>query len=118
MRLDKWAVTAQEALQAALGIAGDAEASEVAPAHLLKALLDSNERNLRSILEKIGADPDSIATQVDQAISKAPKVSGAQIGIGNNLLKVINEAEKLFVTLALPLSVWKRSTTSFVAMSA
>lgn len=99
MRLDKWAVTAQEALQAALGIAGDAEASEVAPAHLLKALLDSNERNLRSILEKIGADPDTIATQVDQAISKAPKVSGAQIGIGNDLLKVINEAEKLATKL-------------------
>ena len=99
MRLDKWAVTAQEALQAALGIAGDVEASEVAPTHLLKALLDSNERNLRSILEKIGADPDSIATQIDQAISKAPKVSGAQIGIGNDLLKVINEAEKLATKL-------------------
>ena len=99
MRLDKWAVTAQEALQAALGIAGDVEASEVAPTHLLKALLDSNERNLRSILEKIGADPDTIATQVDQAISKSPKVSGAQIGIGNDLLKVINEAEKLATKL-------------------
>lgn len=99
MRLDKWAVTAQEALQAALGIAGDVEASEVAPTHLLKALLDSNERNLRSILEKIGADPDTIASQVDQAISKAPKVSGAQIGIGNDLLKVINEAEKLATKL-------------------
>ena len=99
MRLDKWAVTAQEALQAALGIAGDVEASEVAPTHLLKALLDSNERNLRSILEKIGADPDTITTQVDQAISKAPKVSGAQIGIGNDLLKVINEAEKLATKL-------------------
>ena len=99
MRLDKWAVTAQEALQAALGIAGDVEASEVAPTHLLKALLDSNERNLRSILEKIGADPDAIATQVDQTISKAPKVSGAQIGIGNDLLKVINEAEKLATKL-------------------
>ena len=99
MRLDKWAVTAQEALQAALGIANDVEASEVAPTHLLKALLDSNERNLRSILEKIGADPDTIATQVDQVISKAPKVSGAQIGIGNDLLKVINEAEKLATKL-------------------
>ena len=99
MRLDKWAVTAQEALQTALGIAGDVEASEVAPTHLLKALLDSNERNLRSILEKIGANPDAIAAQVDQAISKAPKVSGAQIGIGNDLLKVINEAEKLATKL-------------------
>ncbi len=55
--LDKWAVTAQEALQAALGIAGDVEARGCtnAPAH--GVLLDSNERNLRSILEKTGADP-------------------------------------------------------------
>ena len=41
MRLDKWAVTAQEALQAALGIAADADAGQVQPVHLLKALLSS-----------------------------------------------------------------------------
>ena len=134
MRLDKWAVTAQEALQAALGIAGDVEASEVAPTHLLKALLDSNERNLRSILEKIGADPDTIATQVDQAISKAPKV---RLSTRPRNLPLSWEIPTLppstcslrwqtttlmqvgfFATPALLLSAWKRSTTSYVAMSA
>jgi len=80
MRLDKWAVTAQEALQAALGIAGDVEASEVAPTHLLKALLDSNERNLRSILEKIGADPDAIATQVDHVVHNRRLGGGGVLG--------------------------------------
>ena len=96
MRIDKWAVTAQEALQGALGIAGDAEAAEITPLHLLKALLDSNERNLRSILEKVGADVEAIEAQVDDAIGRAPHVSGgAQIGLGNDLIKVTNEAEKL-----------------------
>ena len=100
MRIDKWAVTAQEALQGALGIAGDAEAAEITPLHLLKALLDSNERNLRSILEKVGADVEAIEAQVDDAIGRAPHVSGgAQIGLGNDLIKVTNEAEKLATKL-------------------
>ena len=36
MRLDKWAVTAQEALQAAVGIATDANAGQLMPVHVLK----------------------------------------------------------------------------------
>ena len=56
MRFDKWAVTAQEALQAAIGIATDANAGQVEPIHLLKALLSSGERNLRAIIERVGAD--------------------------------------------------------------
>ena len=57
MRLDKWAVTAQEALQSAVGIATDASAGQVQPVHLLKALLGSGERNLNAIIERVGADP-------------------------------------------------------------
>ena len=54
MRLDKFAMTSQEALQGAIGIASDASASQVAPVHLLKALLDSGERNLSAIIERVG----------------------------------------------------------------
>ena len=46
MRLDKLAVTAQEAFQAAMGIASDADTSSVEPIHLLKALLDAGENNI------------------------------------------------------------------------
>lgn len=97
MRLDKWAVTAQEALQAALGIAADADAGQVQPVHLLKALLSSGERNISAIVERVGVDPASIESQVDDAIARQPKVSGgmSQMGIGNDLLKVGDAAEKL-----------------------
>ena len=89
MRIDKWAVTAQEALQGALGIAGDAEAAEIAPLHLLKALLDSNERNLRSILEKVGADVEAIEAQVDDAIGRgAHGIRRAEIWRGEEQKKV------------------------------
>ncbi len=97
MRLEKWAVTAQEALQSAIGIAGDASASQVEPIHVLKALLSSQERNLDSIIERIGADAKSIEAQVDQAIARAPRVSGdnGQMTFSNDLNRVATAAEKL-----------------------
>ena len=97
MRLDKWAVTAQEALQASIGIATDASAGQLMPIHLLKALLSSGEHNLRAIIERVGADPAGIEAQVDQAIARQPRVTGdaSQMGMGDALVRVTNAAEKL-----------------------
>jgi ATP-dependent Clp protease ATP-binding subunit ClpB len=97
MRLDKLAVTAQEALQAALGVASDAQAGSVEPIHLLKALVDSNERNLAQIIERIGADPRAIADSVDFALASAPKVTGdaSQMGLSNELVRTLDAAERI-----------------------
>ena len=97
MRIDKWAVTAQEALQSAMGVAADAEAGQMAPIHLLKALLDSDERNIQAIIERVGADPDQIEAAVDDAIAREPRITGdgRQMGIGNDFVKVADAAEKL-----------------------
>ena len=91
------AVTAQEALQAAIGIASDAQAGSVESIHLLKALLDSGERNLSSIIERVGADPDAVAKAVDDQIAREPRVSGSgqQVGLANEFVKVVDSAEKL-----------------------
>ena len=101
MRFDKWAVTAQEALQAAVGIATDANAGQVEPIHLLKALLSSGERNLRAIIERVGADPAAVESQVDDAIARAPQVTGdaSQMGVGQALVRVGDAAEKLAAKL-------------------
>ena len=101
MRFDKWAVTAQEALQAAIGIATDANAGQVEPIHLLKALLSSGERNLRAIIERVGADPTAVESQVDDAIARAPQVTGdaSQMGVGQALVRVGDAAEKLATKL-------------------
>ena len=97
MRFDKWAVTAQEALQASLSIAADAEAGEVKPIHLLKALLSSGERNLRAIIERVGADPAQVEAQVDDVIARAPHVTGdmTQMNFSNEFIRVGDAAEKL-----------------------
>ena len=101
MRIDKWAVTAQEAFQAAMGIAADAEASQMKSIHLLKALLSSGERNIRAIIERVGADPAAIEAQADALIAGAPKVSGdiSQMGIDSGLSRTIDAAEKLATKL-------------------
>ena len=96
MRLDKFAMTSQEALQGAIGIASDASASQVAPVHLLKALLDSGERNLSAIIERVGADPAQLKAQADALINTLPRVDGdVQVGMSNELVKVLNAAEKI-----------------------
>ncbi len=97
MNFNKWAVTAQEALQASLGIAADAEAGQVMPIHLLKALLSSGERNLSAIIERVGADPAQVEAQVDHAIAHTPHVTGdmAQMGVSVELSRVGDAAEKL-----------------------
>ena len=95
MRIDKLAMTSKEALQTAIGIAGDANAGAVEPIHLLSALLASGERNISVIIERIGADPKQLARTTQQAVDSAPKVSGeAQIGLSNELTRVLNKAEK------------------------
>ena len=97
MRPDKFSVTAAEALQATMGIAADAQAPAMAPIHLLAALLDSGERNIAAIIERIGADPNTIRFQAQAVIDRAPKVTGDTAGTNmtTDLMRAINEAEKV-----------------------
>ena len=97
MRIDKLAVTAQEALQNAISIAADEQAAAVEPEHLLKALLDSNEGNLTAIIERVGADPRAIDMAITEDLNKAPKVSGST-SVGNaspRLAEVVDDAVKI-----------------------
>ncbi|RNL18398.1 ATP-dependent chaperone ClpB [Slackia faecicanis] len=98
MRLDKLAVTAQEAFQAAMGVAGDADTASVDTIHLLKALLDSGENNLSAIIKRVGADPDQLKTSVEAAIANGPKVTGGVMGMPlptQGLISAIDNAVKI-----------------------
>lgn len=96
MRLDKLALTAQEAIQQAVFIAAEEEASSVEPLHLLKALLTAEENNLSAIIKRIGAEPTQLLANVDEQIEKGPKVSG-QFGAqpGQAFMKIIDQAVKI-----------------------
>ena len=96
MRIDKLAMTSREALQTAMSTAADAQAGAVEPIHLLSALLGAGERNISVIIERIGADPAQLARSTQDAIDRVPKVSGEgqQMGLSNELVRVIEKAEK------------------------
>src|SRR5665648_232819 len=98
MRLDKLTVKAQEALQAAQGIADEASSQTIEPEHLLKALLDAAEGIVRPIVQKVGADPDLLEAEVTAAIERMPKVSGSGVtgpaGIGSRLNTLLSGAFK------------------------
>ncbi|NTU90134.1 MAG: ATP-dependent chaperone ClpB, partial [Actinobacteria bacterium] len=96
MRLDKLAVTSQEAVVVALGIASEYEAAAAEPEHLLKALLESKEHNLSSIIERIGADPAAIEKIITEKLVAAPKVAGATIQAvpSNRFVTVLDNAVK------------------------
>ena len=94
MRIDKLAMTSREALQAAIGIAGDAKAAAVEPVHLLAALLGSGERNISVIIERIGADAAQLQQEAQRVIDRAPSVEGAQQQLSSSLVRVLERAEK------------------------
>ena len=96
MRFEKWAVTAQEALRGAIDVAAANNAPEVRPEHLLKALLDAQERNLTSIIERVGANVASVTAACDKLIAQGPRVTGHpdEAGLSREVIQVGDAAEK------------------------
>jgi ATP-dependent Clp protease ATP-binding subunit ClpB len=94
MRLDKLTIKAQEALEAAQGIADEASAAAIEPEHLLKALLDQADGIVRPIVSKVGADPASLDAAIAETIAASPQVSGAVLSAGPRLTTVLNDAFK------------------------
>lgn len=98
MNLNKLAVTAQEAVQNAMGVASDVDATMIEPIHLLKALIDADENNISAIIKRIGADPVWLAQNIEDEIAKMPKATGNAMPMAvpsQAFLKVIDQAVKI-----------------------
>jgi ATP-dependent Clp protease ATP-binding subunit ClpB len=76
IRWDKFTVKAQEAVQRANELASEHGNPELAPAHLLAALVEDKEGIVAPVLEKIGIGPQAVLSDLYQEIEKLPKVSG------------------------------------------
>ena len=77
MRLDKFTVKVQEALQAAQSKADQRNHQAIEPEHLLGALLEQREGVVGPVLAKLGARPEAIQRELDAALGKLPSVKGA-----------------------------------------
>ncbi|WP_020374678.1 ATP-dependent chaperone ClpB [Sulfobacillus thermosulfidooxidans] len=96
MRLDKLTVKSQEALSEAQNIARDQQNQEIAPEHLLAALLAQPDGIVRPLIEKVGIPLAALEQAVQREIAKLPKVSGTQPGayLSQSLTRIIDNAEK------------------------
>jgi ATP-dependent Clp protease ATP-binding subunit ClpB len=77
IRWDKFTVKAQEAMQRANEIASEHGNPELAPLHLLAALVEDKEGIVAPVLEKIGIGPQAVLSDLYKEIEKLPKVSGS-----------------------------------------
>jgi ATP-dependent Clp protease ATP-binding subunit ClpB len=77
IRWDKFTVKAQEAVQRANELASEHGNPELAPLHLLAALVEDKEGIVAPVLEKIGIGPQAVLSEVYKEIEKLPKVSGS-----------------------------------------
>jgi ATP-dependent Clp protease ATP-binding subunit ClpB len=69
----------QEALGAAQAAGRDSGHTEVAPEHLLRALLDQPEGIVTGVLERIGVDLAAVRRRLDDELAKLPQVTGATV---------------------------------------
>src|ERR1700675_798350 len=76
VRWDKFTVKAQEAVQRANELASEHGNPELAPVHVLAALVEDREGIVPPVLEKIGIGPQAVLSDVYKEIEKLPKVSG------------------------------------------
>ena len=77
MRLDRFTLKAQEAVQAAQNLAAERSQQEITPEHLLIALLEQHEGIVIPILQRLGADVGRIRNEAQAAIERVPTVHGA-----------------------------------------
>jgi len=97
MRLDKMTLKAQEAVQAAMDLAGSHNQQQIEPLHLLQALLEQNEGVVVPIIQKLGGSLNAIDEAVKAGIEKIPAVYGGgagQVYMSNDLSRVLDRAWK------------------------
>jgi ATP-dependent Clp protease ATP-binding subunit ClpB len=102
MRFDKLTLKAQEALQEAQAFAEKREHQQIEPEHLLLALIRQTEGIIPQVFQKLGVSVPSLASRLEEALGKIPKVYGGGVGqvyISPRLNKVMDssfqEAERL-----------------------
>jgi ATP-dependent Clp protease ATP-binding subunit ClpB len=97
MQQDRFTIRSQEAVAAAQRLASERSNPEVAPAHLLAALLDQDEGVVVPVLQRLGIDARETSGREDEAVEKLPKLSGntvPDVRPSSEFVWVLQQAEK------------------------
>jgi ATP-dependent Clp protease ATP-binding subunit ClpB len=97
MNIEKFTLKAQEALQEAKSVAERKHHQQIDVEHLLLALLGQKEGIVVPMLQKLGANPDLIVSQLENELSRIPQVTGRGVGqvyLSSRLNEIFNTAWK------------------------
>ncbi len=97
MQPDRFTIKAQEAVAAAQRIAAESRNTEVAPAHLLSALLEQEDGLVVPVIQKVGADGSALRASVRSAIDSLPTMSGdtePEVRPSQQFVRTLQRAEK------------------------
>ena len=107
MNLNNYTIKAQEAIQAAQQLAFSAHHQQIEPAHILKALLQSDGNTIEFLLQKLDVNAAYLQQQNEAILAKLPKVEnkGGEVlsREANKVLmtaqKVMNELDDQFISI-------------------
>src|SRR5437660_4498479 len=95
IRFDKLTLKGQEALQSAQSHAQEKGNPQVAPEHLLWALIEQKDGVVLPVLQKLGVNLQTLAHEMAEAVAKLPKVQGqAELYMSPALGKILEDALK------------------------
>src|ERR1043166_467763 len=94
MRLDKFTLRGQEAIQSAIELAERNQNQQVEPEHLLCAMLDQPEGIIRPLLGKLGANIAVVKNDCEAAVARLPRVQGGQQYFSPRLTQIFTAAQK------------------------
>ncbi|MCU1264409.1 MAG: clpB [Acidobacteria bacterium] len=94
MRLDRFTLRAQEAIQTAIETAEKNQNQQVEPEHLLAVMLEQPEGIVRPILGKLSVNVTVVANDIQAAIARFPRVQGGQQYFSPRLTQIFNVAQK------------------------
>src|SRR5918911_1430279 len=97
MQADRFTIKSQEALTAAQRLAGARRNPEVAPQHLLAALIEQEGGIVAPVLRRAGAEPETVRARTNQAMDALPSITGdatAAPPIGRELVELLAHADE------------------------
>src|SRR5215831_18342385 len=94
MRLDRFTLRGQEAIQAGIELAEKNQNQQVEPEHVLCAMLEQPEGIVRPLLGKLGANIQVVTNDCEGAVSRFPRVQGGQQYFSPRLSQVFTAAQK------------------------
>lgn len=94
MNFEKFTIKSQEALQKSAEIAIGNQNQAIEPAHLLKAIIETDENVSTYLFKKLNVSESILANKLEEIMNTFPKVTGQQPHLSATANQVLQNAEK------------------------